>query len=195
MPADLLATAEELALLMRDTGLDEESATFLLELVTGEVQAVTGQTLLLVEDDEIEIQGNTDSWLYLPERPVSEVASITIDGGDELVAGTDYKRTKDSASLWRHCGWSTCIYEPATVAITYTHGREVGHRRLQFARSSVLGVSKAAYSNVSGVTSESIDDYRVTFPDAVAAVMAENENLSKALRRYYGTRAGLVRLG
>lgn len=195
MAADLLATAEELASLMRDTGLDETSATLLLELTTGEVQGIIGQRLVLVEDDEIELQGNTDRWLILPERPVSEVSSLTIDGGDELVAGTDYKRTKGAASLWRRCGWSDCAYEPSTVAITYSHGLEVGHQRLQFARSSVLGVSKAAYSNTSGVTSESIDDYRVTFPDAIASVLADSENLVNALRRYYGSRAGLVRVG
>lgn len=192
--ADMLATPDELATLMRDTGLDEDTATLLLELATGEVQGVTRQRLVFVEDDEFtDLLGSTDAWLELPERPVVDLTSLTIDGGDELVAGTDFKRF--GARLWRRCGWATCWTEPSTIAGTYSHGLDVGDQRLEPARAAVLGLSRTAYANTSGVLSEAIDDYRVQFANSVAELMQGSEYLAKSLRRIYGGRAGLVRIG
>lgn len=192
---DMLATAEDLALLMQDTGLDEELATLLLELSTGEVQAVTGQRLVEVEDDEIELFSYKSAWLDLPERPVTDITSITIDGGDELVAGTDYKRPARSATLWRSCGWAECRTEPSIIAVTYSHGYAADDQRLQFARSATLGISKMAAANPSAAVEEAIDDYRIRFAEAVAWAMEQSPYLAKRLQFTYGARAGLVRFG
>lgn len=193
--ADLLVTAEELALFMGETGLDEERATLLLELSTGEVQAVTGQRLLLVEDDPFELFAFPGRWFTLPERPVNSIASLTIDGGAELVEGVDYKRPAGSARLFRACGWAPCPTEPSIVAGVYSHGYPVGHQRLQFARSATIGVAKLAFTVPAGVVSESIDDYRVQYAQMVAWAMDQSPYLRASLARYYGERAGLVRLG
>jgi len=195
MTADLLATADELASLMRATGLDEDSATLLLELCTGEVQGMARQRLVEVLDDEFEIFATTDSWLTLPERPVSDISSLTIDGGNELVAGTDYRRPRGSARLHRHCGWATCPHVPSLVAGIYSHGYPVGSQKLQPARAGVLALAKAAYPNVSGVRSEAIDDYRVEFAAAVTAAAEAAPRLAASMRYIYGDRAGLVRIG
>lgn len=190
----MLATPEELATLMRDTGLDETAATLLLQLATAEVQGIVQQRLVLVEDDVfVDLLGTTDAWLVLPERPVVDLTSLTIDDGDELVAGTDFKRF--GARLWRRCGWATCWTEPSVIAGVYSHGWDVGDQHLEQARSAVLGLSKTAYTNVSGVLSEAIDDYRVQFANSLAEVMETSEYLCKSLRRTYGARAGLVRIG
>lgn len=193
--ADSLATADELATLMQDAGLDEDQAALLLELATGEVQAVTGQRLVLVEDDEFELFGFSGRWLELPERPVVEITSLTIDGGDELVAGTDYKRPAKSASLFRSCGWAPCPSEPSIIAGIYSHGYAEQDQKLEFARSAVLGIAKLAASNPSGVAEEAIDDYRVRFGIATAWAIDQSPYLVKALQKAYGARAGLVRLG
>jgi hypothetical protein len=193
--ADMLATKEELASFMQENAMDASTATLLLELSTGEVQSAAGQRLVEVVDDEIELEGDTGFRLTLPERPVTEVKSITVDGGDELVAGTDYRRTKSSASLWRGCGWSACIYRPSIVAVTYTHGWAVGDQALQPARAATLAIARAAYSNPSGLTSEAIDDYRAAFGAAVVSAMENAPYLAKSLRRRYGARAGLARVG
>lgn len=192
--ADMLATEEDLAVLIADAGLDEERATLLLELATAEVQAAAGQRIVLVEDDEVEFFAQAGLWLELPERPVIEITSLTIDDGDELVAGTDYKRPARSAKLWRRCGWTTCLTEPSIIATTYSHGYAEDEQGYQFGRSSTLGIAKLAASNVSGVESESIDDYRVQYAGAVASAMASSPNLAASLRRFYGDRAGAARL-
>lgn len=193
--ADMLATDEDLAVLIDDAGLDEDRATLLLELATGEVQAAAGQRIVLVEDDPFEMFGFTDAWLELKEGPVVEISSLTIDDGDELERGTDYKWVSGSRRLFRHCGWATCWWEPSTIAGAYTHGLADDDQRIQFARSSTLGIAKLAATNASGVLAESIDDYRVQYAAAVLWAMEKSPYLAKALRRTYGDRAGLVRLG
>lgn len=193
--ADLLATEADLALLIQDTGLDEDLATLLLELATGEVQAVTGQRLVEVEDDEIELFTYAGAWLDLPERPVTDIASLTIDDGDELVAGTDYLRPAKSATLWRDCGWAECRGRPSIIAVTYSHGYAVDDQKLQFARAATLGIAKMAAANPSAAAEEAIDDYRIRFAEAVAWAMEQSPYLAKRLQFTYGARAGLVRFG
>lgn len=194
--ADLLVTAEELATFIGDAGLDTDQATLLLELATGEVQAAAGQRLVLVEDDPFELFAFSSPWLTLPERPVTEITSLTVDDGDELVEGTDYKRPARSATLFRRCGWATCQNEPSLVAGIYSHGLPTGDQRLQFARSSTIGIARLALGAPPGtVVAESIDDYRVQYAAAVVWAMEQSPHLRWALQRAYGDRAGLVRLG
>lgn len=193
--ADMLVTDEEFATFVDDSGLDTERATLLIELATGEVQAVTGQRLLLVEDDPFELFSYSGPWLTLPERPVTEIVSLTIDDSDELVAGTDYKRPANSATLWRRCGWAACQSEPSIVAGSYSHGYATGAQKLEFARRATLGVASLALNAPAGVQSEAIDDYRVQYAVAVAWAMEQSPYLRKALQRAYGDRAGLVRFG
>lgn len=193
--ADSLATAEELATLMNDAGIDEDQATLLLELATAEVQAVAGQRLIFVEDDPIEVFSFSGPWLTLKERPVTEITSLVIDDGDELVAGTDYKRPANSATLWRRCGWAACQSEPSILSGVYSHGFATGSQRLEFARSAAFGIAKLAVANPSAVASEAIDDYRVQYAAAVVWAMEQSPYLRKALQKEYGERAGLVRFG
>lgn len=193
--ADMLASAEDLATFIDDTGLDETRATLLLELATGEVQAAAGQRLVQVEDDPFEMFAYPGRLLELRERPVTDIASLTIDGGDELEAGTDYKRPAGSAVLFRRCGWAACQWEPSIVAGIYTHGYASDDQRLQFARSATIGIAKLATTNpTGGLESESIDDYRVQYATAVVWAMEKSPNLRKALEKAYGQRAGIVRL-
>jgi hypothetical protein len=188
----MLATADDLGKLIDDSGLDADRATLLLELSTGEVQAVTGQRLVLVEDDPFEMFSFAGPWLELPQRPVSDISSLTLNGGGEI---TDYKRPAGSAVLWRRCGWASCPDEPSIVGGIYSHGYADDDQRLQFARSASLSVAKLAATNAGGVESESIDDYRVQYAAAVVWAMEQSPYLRKALERTYGPKAGLVRLG
>ena len=193
--ADSLATDEELATLMNDAGINEDQATLALELATAEVQSAAGQRLVFVEDDPFEVFSFSGPWLTLKERPVTEITSLVIDDGDELVAGTDYKRPMNSATLFRRCGWAACQFEPSIISGTYSHGLAVGDQRLEFARSAAFSVAKLAVTNPSAVASEAIDDYRVQYAAAVLWAMEQSPYLRKALQREYGDRAGVVRLG
>ncbi|PSK96695.1 hypothetical protein CLV30_12577 [Haloactinopolyspora alba] len=186
-PADLRDLLGENA-----TSLPDQLATLLLELATAEVQAAAGQDLVQVIDDQAAVMGTPSFWFALPQRPVTDVSSVEIDGE----AVTDYKRF--GARLWRSRGWSQHVYEPSVVSVTYTHGYAPGDPALGLARKLTLDLTAALHANPDGVTGGfSIDDYR---EQMVQTGGDSRTNLLPALsrrllRRTYGGRAGLVRIG
>lgn len=183
-PADLIAYLDE-----PDLGIGQ--ATTLVEMATAIVQAAAGQRLVEVAGEQVTIMGTTESWLALPERPVSDVTAVEIDGE----AVTDFKRF--GARLWRASGWASSIYEPSEVAVTYSHGYAADDQRLEYARTMVLATAQQLFENPTGATSLGIDDYREGFSQAADASSAVT--LPKAavteLRRRYGVLGGLVRVG
>lgn len=210
--ADQLATPQDLASLLQ-ADVDTSTATLLIEMATAIVQgACGGQRIVQVVDDVLTLLGATDSWLDLPQIPVTAVSSVVLDG-TTLTVGTDYKLI--GSRLWRKCGWQTNlgmpwdwpatwrsaslpagypVQEPSTVVITCTHGYPAGSQDLQLARSGVLSLARGGYSNPSGASSESIDDYSATY-DAMAGRMEAAPFLKAALTKKYGRRGGLVRIG
>lgn len=214
--ADQLATPSDLASLVQGD-VDTSTATLLIEMATAIVQQACGdQRIVQVVGDTLTTSGTTDSWLALPQIPVISVSSVTLDGV-ALTAGTDYKLVGNR--LFRRQGWQanygwpwddsgigapyysyappslTWPYqEPSAVTLTYTHGFAAGSQDLQMARSACLALCKGAYTNPSGATSESIDDYSVSF-DAMAAQMESAPHMKAALGKKYGRGAALVRIG
>lgn len=194
--ADQLCTPEQLASALQQD-LDASTANLWINASTAVVQAAAGQRIIEVEDDEILLLGTTDAWLDLPQRPVNTVTSVTLDGValTAVAAGgstAGYRRY--GARLWRGEGWQTYCGEPSDVAIIYSHGYPAGHQGLELGRAATLGLSKQGYTNVSGATRERIDDYEVAYA-AVSAALEASPNLRAALRRQYGRRSGLVRIG
>jgi len=195
--ADQLATPADLASLLQQD-VDTATATLLLECATAVVQeAAGGQRLLEVVGDTANLTGLTDSWLDLPQIPVTAVISVTLDGvavaaGTPGSGGLTYRRRGNR--LWRGGGWQTYCGEPSDVVVVHTHGYAVGAQQLQLARSSVLSLAKPYYPNPSGASSESIDDYSVTYA-AMSAQMEATPIVKAALRKTYGRRAGFTRIG
>ncbi|WP_306186967.1 hypothetical protein [Streptomyces sp. MK5] len=63
----------------------------------------------------VTLEGEASQWLALPGLPVTDVASVVLDGATV----TDWRLR--SSRLWRACGWSDRC-EPSEVEVTYTHG-------------------------------------------------------------------------
>lgn len=192
--ADKLASASDLASLLQITMTAEQTARaeMLIECATAVVQQAAGnQRIVEVEDDPGEQMGTTDSWLWLPQRPVTAISDVEIDG-EALTVDTDFKRF--GSRLWRECGWAECWTEPSTITYVYTHGYATGSQDLQLARSAVLSLTRGVWDNPTGAVREAIDDYSVAF-EAMAATMDASPYLSKALAKKYGIPAGLVRIG
>lgn len=197
--ADMLATTADLTALLGET-VDETSATLALELATGAVQAAAGQRLVEVTDDTIDLMGTTGSWLDLPQRPVTAVTSVTLAG----TAVTDF--TRYGGRLYRTDGWAEqtdCTswawpglryQEPTPVQVVYSHGYPVGDPGLGLARQATLMLASSLYSNPTGATSLAIDDYREGY-GGNAGESGLTSSVRTALRRTYGQRGGLVRLG
>jgi hypothetical protein len=195
--ADQLATLQNLAdaLQIPLASLPAGTGNLLLDCATAVVQdAAGGQRILQVAGDTFSLIGTTDSWLDLPQIPVTSVASATLDGTALTVGieATNYKHRGNR--LWRTDGWQTYVGQPSDVAGVYTHGYAPGAWQLESARSAVLSLAKANFPNPGGVASESIDDYSVTY-NAMSVQMEAAPFLKAALRKKYGRRGGLVRLG
>lgn len=195
--ADQLATLQDLAdaLQIPLADLPTGTGTLLLECATAVVQiAAGGQRIVQVVGDTASLIGTTDSWLDLPQIPVTAVASVTLDGA-ALTVGIDAAQYKHLGNrLWRTDGWQTYVGRPSEVVSVNTHGYPAGHQKLQLGRWATLSLAKGQVPNPGSVASESIDDYSVTF-DKMSAQMEASPFLQKALRKAYGRRASLVRLG
>lgn len=181
--ADMLITPAELASALQQD-VDTATATLLIELATGKVQAAAGQFLV---DMTSTIKLHVDlcdfsPWLALPQLPVRSVASVLIDG----VAISDwYLRDQQ---LWRLNGWNPNASVPTEVTVENTHGYLSGSQALQLARGMALGLAMAGYGNPSGAESEAIDDYRVTYAEADAR-MVVTESMRDQLVAAYGISA------
>jgi hypothetical protein len=177
--------------------LDSATATLLIECATAVVQeAAGGQRILEVIGDTATLAGTTDSWLSLPQIPVTAVASVTLDG-TAVTAGavsttSSYKRI--GSRLWRGDGWAAYVDAPSEVVVVNTHGYPAGSQHLQRARAATLSLAATPYTNPDGATSVKIDDYAATY-ELMSARMEESPALKAALRKAYGRRAGLVRIG
>lgn len=192
--ADQLATPEQLASALQQD-LDLATATLWLNAGTAVVQAAAGrQRIVEVVDDEIVLIGGTESWLWLPQRPVSAVASVTLDG-ELLSEGTGSGQWQRFGSrLWRDEGWTADPYRPSRVGAVYTHGYPAGNQGLELGRSAVLGLAKSVYPNPTGATQIKIDDYAEVYA-AMAARMEASVGLRGALKAQYGRRSGLAKIG
>lgn len=199
--ADQLATLQDLAdaLQIPLADLPTGTGTLLLECATAVVQqAAGGQRIVQVTGATFNLTGTTDAWLDLPQIPVTAVGTVTLDGvtltlGTAVSAPTTYRRV--GSRLWRGDGWQTYVDVPSDVVVGgVTHGYAAGSQDLQLGRSAVLSLAKGQVPNPSGVQSESIDDYSVTF-DKMTAQMEASPFLKAALRKKYGRRGTLVRLG
>lgn len=190
--ADQLCAPEDLASLL-EQDLDAYKAIMLVECATAVVQATCDQPpqrLIAVEDDEIELPGAASGWLALPQRPVTAVTSVEVDG-EALTVGTDCRLV--GSRLWRNVGWASCAWEPTTVTVVYDHGYADGHQLLQLARSATLSLIKGVYGNPGGATRLAIDDYSEAF-EAMSAQMDASEFLVRRLQRQYGRPAGSIRV-
>lgn len=187
---DQIGTAEQLQAMPGLADLAQATADQLLHMGTTVVQAVVDQRLVITIGDEADLLGTSDNDLYLPQRPVTGITSVAVDGAEV----TDYLRY--GARLWRECGWADPCKPrtPSTVSVVYDHGLDDDDWRIGFARSTVLMLAAGAALGSPGVTSEGIDDYQVVY-DRMAARMEGSEFLTRALRRNYGPRAGLARVG
>lgn len=194
--ADQLATLQDLAdaLQIPLADLPASTGTLLLECSTAVVQATARQRIIQVVGDTFALLGTTDSWLDLPEIPVTAASAVTLDGVALSVGiePTNYRRIGNR--LWRSDGWQTYVGMPSDVAGTYTHGYAAGSQKLQLGRWAALSLSKGQVPNPGALSSESIDDYSVTY-DKMSAQMEASPFLAAALRKQYGRRGGLVRLG
>lgn len=109
-----------------------DSAVIAIDAACEVVRGYINQTINLVEDDEVFLDGTGRPGLLLPELPVVSIAEVTTydrNGEDEtsLIEGTDFK-VGGSGILWRiassSAGSPGYRWPPghANILVVYTHG-------------------------------------------------------------------------
>lgn len=157
---DRLAAPSDLATWLGVTTADNARSTLALEVATGWVQGYTGQKLVYVTNDTVTLTPRGASQrLYLPERPVDYVTSVTYNGTAYGAAGTDWTLVDDY--LWTgylpdayNAGWrGRFTYWPPMVTVTYTHGYPEAPQDI---RGVVLAAAARVIQNPAGVQSQTV---------------------------------------
>lgn len=191
--AETLATAADLRNLLDETDetLSDDKADVVLRISSAAVRMAARQHITAVAGDTVVLIGDPGCWLELPQRPVTAVTSVKVDGA----VVTDFKVF--GTRLWRKCGWEVTCGEPSAIEVVYSHGLPDWDDRLEYAAGVTLTLAAKLFTNVVGATGMSIDDFSLQFTQTSTSDLAGTipPNIVKALRYEYGARAGLVRIG
>lgn len=149
--------------------IDGDRAAMLLDIATETIRGETGQTISLVEDDEVTLVGAWGRCLVLPQKPVTDVSAVSIDG--TALTSDQYSWTRPGF-LWLPRGWTLTAdtaFDTGTahwggpdleVVVTYTHGVDPVPG---FVRNICLAIAARMLANPDGVLAEQIDGYSVTY--------------------------------
>jgi hypothetical protein len=150
----------------QDIPTDDAQADLACDIAGRVVRSKLRQTVTFVADDEVAFEGVTDDRIRLPERPVVEVSSVTVDGatfpdtgysliGEEIVLVPDSGTWASIAS-----GLGSFGGRGALVVVVYSHGFAVVPDDI---RGLALSIASRIYRNPAGATSESILSYSVAY--------------------------------
>lgn len=167
------------------TDLARRQASLMLDKATGEIQSYCRQTLELVEDDEVVLKGNWTPRLSLPQRPVVEVSSVSVDGfeyQDGVDRSFDGQHTiyrgkvsflpnGDCCPLtsWLHWGGPDI-----SVTVTYTHGYPPNETPDTIKGICLASAARGINNPSGGVSSETLGPYTYT-SSAAATVLLPSE--------------------
>ena len=179
-----LATATQLATLLQRsfTAAEAAAADLVLDIASETIRTFCHQTLSLVEDDTLTVWADWRTELWLPERPVTELTSITVDGVlvDDSTYTWDQSGEVRFSPVWTSSGPTP--WHRRQAVIVYSHGFDPMRADL---RGMCLELAKAAVVTPDaggGVTQEQIGNYSVTFDTKVAAIL--NDAQMRRLRPY-----------
>lgn len=172
------ATSDDLAARLKKTftNADKDQADSLLAGATAKIRALTGQWISQVVDDVWTTDAPVSRVVWLPQRPVTAVASVTVDG----VAVTDW--VLRGSRLRRKCLWATAC-EESELVVTYSHGYADDDEELVLAKDAAMAMAGWARGNIGGLKQRTIDDFTQVFGDE-----SQWEYLYKALIKQYGKR-------
>lgn len=174
------------------TAGEQTDADNLLALASDLIRSETGQTIDLVEDDELTRRGSPGSRIRLPQRPVVDVTAVTLAGvavssDDWYVEGDELVRSQWDAGNQAHFGFGGSWGQPTQeLVITYTHGY-----------STIPGVVKAvclemvvrAWVNPGTVLAETHGSESVTYQRSNGLLLTDDERraLNDTVRYTSGT--------
>lgn len=217
------ATADDLAARLGLTLTSDEQtrAGTLLDIASGLIQAETRQIIGQVVDDVLTMPGTVDEVINLPERPVTAVSSVTLDGraldadGYWYLDGNAIRRRPALMSQsygradfgsggmeWPFFypvgfGWPT-----QTLEITYTHGYTTDTMPA-LVKTICLEVVVRIWVNPGAVINDAVAGTQTTYAarglrgsaglGGIGMLLTDGERL--AIQRFFGYRAQSVTVG
>lgn len=173
-----LITGQDLATYLQITYSGSDAA--LSQAVTLAIGLVTGYTGQNIESATYThtLPIGPDRTIRLPQRPVTAVTSVTIDG-TLLTSGTDYDWDGLSPQIALD-GYTPADDDVFTASVVYVAGYASVPADV---KAATLSIGAALYNGAPGVTSESIDDYRVSYETSRGAG-GMNDYERSILKRY-----------
>jgi hypothetical protein len=149
----MYATPTELAGYLKKD-VDTYSATQALTLASGEF-TIAADTAFSATTVTWATQGGPGADIQIPYRPVTAVSQVRLNGS--VITGWTLRHN----ALWRSAGFGTwSAFPPDLLEVDLTHGYTTVFDDVKLA---VLEIAAGFYENPTGVASEQIDDYRVTY--------------------------------
>jgi hypothetical protein len=171
-PLEPFATPDELRAFLDNPAIPQAQAEWLVDWGSASVRAEVGQTVNVVEDDEVVLDADGSEMVLLPELAVLGVTSVSL--GDVLVEPHHYDWSK-SGCLWRVGGgwryasgaWSREVqtrqwpWRPRALTVVYDHGWGPQTPQWQAARQVALEIAAKALRSPEGLElqSERIGDW------------------------------------
>lgn len=173
----MLVTAAELATHLKQSfdAFDAATAEQAIETASAFVEGETGMAFTS-RTATVKVSSFAGPSLWLPFRPITAVSAVTIGG----LPYTDYTLMSDG-SLYRKLFWRTDSY-PQDIEVTITYGATSPPDDI---KGVVLEVAASIFDERSGVSSESIDDHRVSYTGELSQV-------SRKILAKYGAGVALV---
>ena len=188
------------------TDAQATACTRLLDMASGVVRRYVRQNITQVTNDVVTLPGNWGNTLELPQRPVTAVASVVMNGAtmpntqwklvdNTLFLGTggfmpDYGSTIwGGSALWGPAGsiqgpqamGNTWQGPTAQVTVTYTHGYAETPQDIV---NIVAGMVALQINAETGIQSEAIGSYKVVYARNGNGGMALSEDDKSALNFY-----------
>jgi hypothetical protein len=157
-----------------------------IKLAAAYVQRMSAQRIEQVADDEAVFDGNGNRILFMPQRPVTNVSEVTVDG-DVWVVGTDYDWSERRGTI-HALGRRRWPVGQRNIAITYTHGYAEMPVDIQ---GLVYGLAQRAIDNPTGIAirSETLGSYSVAYEALIGGLTAQEAAMIADLRLPNGVAA------
>lgn len=199
-----LATSSDVAAALGRplTAFESSNVSRLLELASAVVRRYTRQTINQVVNDVVVLPGNWSASLVLPERPVTSVSSVTINGSavtqyviidDTLFMGSgsfmpDYGVSGGSVldgpagSLYGQNFSGVSWQGPqAQISVTYTHGYAVIPDDIA---NEVAGMVAVQMATETGIIREKIGGYEVGYARTDGGAITLSDTAKSVLNFY-----------
>lgn len=176
------ATAAELAAMLQRTfsAAETTAAEWALDNATAAIKNYSRQRIEFVANDAVVLRGNWSDILWLPERPVTAVASVTV--GTAAVLSTSSYTWSRHGLLHAPTGWGG---PHDVVTVTYSHGFAVVPDDV---KAVCLSAAARSFGNPDNLRSETIGSYAVTYnTSATGEGVLLSRSEKETLRRYRPT--------